>query len=269
MESYRVSERRACKVIGQARTTQRYRPSTDEEKEKLRERVIELATEYGRYGYRQVTSLMNNEGWKVGKDAVFTIWQEEGLQVPQKQPKRRRLWLADGSCIRLRPEYPNHVWSYDFVQDRTHDGRPFRILNIIDEYTKECLASFTKRRIRSQDVILVLAELFLTKGIPKHIRSDNGPEFIAKKLIHWLKQLEVAPLFIEPGSPWENGYCESFNGKMRYEFLNGEIFYSLFEAQVLIEKWRVHYNTVRPHSSLGGRPPAPETFQPTLNILAV
>lgn len=264
-----MSERRACKVIGQARTTQRYRPSTDEEKETLRERVIELATEYGRYGYRQVTSLMNNEGWKVGKDAVFTIWQEEGLQVPQKQPKRRRLWLADGSCIRLRPEYPNHVWSYDFVQDRTHDGRPFRILNLIDEYTKECLASFTKRRIRSQDVILVLAELFLTKGIPKHIRSDNGPEFIAKKLIHWLKQLEVAPLFIEPGSPWENGYCESFNGKMRYEFLNGEIFYSLFEAQVLIEKWRVHYNTVRPHSSLGGRPPAPETFQPTLNILAV
>jgi len=205
----------------------------------------------------------------VGKDAVYTIWREEGLQVPQKQPKRRRLWLADGSCIRLRPEYPNHVWSYDFVSDRTHDGRPFRILNIIDEYTKECLASFTRRRIRSQDVILVLAELFSARGLPKHIRSDNGPEFVAKRLVTWLTQLEVGPLFIEPGSPWENGYCESFNGKMRYEFLNGEIFYSLFEAQVLIEKWRQHYNTVRPHSSLGGKPPATETVRPNLNLLAV
>ncbi len=269
MRRHGVSERRACKTIGEARTTQRYQPNTNKEKEKLRERVIELASEYGRYGYRQVTNMLNNEGWKVGKDAVYTIWREEGLQVPQKQPKKRRLWLTDGSCIRLRPEYPNHVWSYDFVQDRTHDGRSFRILNIIDEYTKECLASFTQRRIRSQDVILVLAELFLTKGIPKHIRSDNGPEFVAKKLVGWLEQLEVGPLFIEPGSPWENGYCESFNGKMRYEFLNGEIFYSLFEAQVLVERWRQHYNTKRPHSSLGGRPPAPETLQPNLNLLAV
>lgn len=264
-----MSERRACKVIGQPRRTQRYQPKTNEEKEKLRARVIELATEYGRYGYRQITFMLNNEGWKVGRDAVYTVWREEGLQVPQKQPKRKRLWLADGSCIRLRPEYKNHVWSYDFVQDRTHDGRPFRILNIIDEYTKECLASFTKRRINSQDVILVLAELFLTKGIPKHIRSDNGPEFIAKRLVKWLEQLEVGPLFIHPGSPWENGYCESFNGKMRYNFLDGEIFYSLFEAQVLIEKWRQEYNTKRPHSSLGGKPPAPETFQPNLKVLAV
>ncbi len=231
--------------------------------------MIELATQYGRYGYRQITYMLNNEGWKVGKDAVYSIWREEGLQVPQKQPKRRRLWLADGSCIRLRPEYPKHVWSYDFLQDRTHDGRSFRILNIIDEYTKECLASFTRRRINSQDVILVLAELFLVKGIPKHIRSDNGPEFIAKRLVKWLKQLEVDPLFIEPGSPWENGYCESFNGKMRYDFLNGEIFYSLFEAKVRIEKWRQLYNTKRPHSSLDGRPPAPGTFQPNLQVLVV
>ena len=257
-------------MIGQPRTTQRYEAKTDEEKEKLRGRVVELASDYGRYGYRTITSMLNNEGWKIGKDAVYTIWREEGLQVPQKQPKRRRLWLADGSCVRLRPEYKNHVWSYDFVLDRTHpDKRSFRILNIIDEYTKECLASFVKRRINSQDVILVLAELFLTKGIPKHIRSDNGPEFIAKRLVNWLDQLEVGPLFIQPGSPWENGYCESFNGKMRYEFLNGEIFYSLFEAKVLIEKWRRHYNTLRPHSSLGGRPPTPETFQPHLQPLAV
>lgn len=269
MQKHGASERRACKVIGQARTTQRYKPKTNEEKEKLRDRVIGLAEEYGRYGYRTITDMLNNEGWRVGKDAVYSIWREEGLQVPQKQPKRGRLWLADGSCIRLRPEYPNHVWSYDFVHDRTHDGRPFRILNIVDEYTKESLATFTKRRINSQDVILVLAELFLLRGIPKHIRSDNGPEFIAKKLVKWLKGLEVGPLFIQPGSPWENGYIESFNGKMRDQFLNGEIFYSLFEAKILIERWRQHYNTVRPHSSLGGKPPAPKTIQPNFELLAV
>jgi transposase InsO family protein len=208
------------------------------------------------------------EGWSVGKDRVHTIWQKEGLQVPQKQPKRSRLWLADGSCIRHRAEYLNHVWSYDFVSEQTHDGRKFKILNIIDEYTKECLASHVARRIRAQDVILVLADLFLQKGCPGFVRSDNGPEFIAKKLVAWMKSLSVQPLFIEPGSPWENGYCESFSGKMRYELLDGEIFYSLMEAKIIIEKWRVHYNTKRPHSSLGGIPPAPEFFQPTLKMLA-
>ena len=204
----------------------------------------------------------------MGKDRVYSIWQREGLKVPQKQPKRSRLWLVDGSCIRLRPEFKNHVWSYDFVSEQTHDGRKFKILNIIDEFSRECLASYVARRIRSQDVILVLADLFLKHGIPKHIRSDNGPEFIAKKLVTWIKGLEVQPLFIQPGSPWENGYCESFNGKMRYELLNGEIFYSLLEARIIIERWRIHYNTKRPHSSLGGRPPAPQTFQPTLKLLA-
>ncbi len=208
------------------------------------------------------------EGWSVGKDRVYSIWQREGLKVPQKQPKRSRLWLVDGSCIRLRPEFKNHVWSYDFVSEQTYDDRKFKILNIIDEHTRECLASHVARRIRSQDVILILADLFLRHGIPKHIRSDNGPEFIAKKLVTWIKSLEVQPLFIQPGSPWENGYCESFNGKMRYELLDGEIFYSLLEAKIIIERWRVHYNTIRPHSSLGGRPPAPQTFQPTLKLLA-
>lgn len=264
----KVSERRACRAIGQIRSTQRYQPTPNQVQEKLEGRVIQLASEYGRYGYRQITDLLKMEGWDVGKDRVFSIWQREGLKVPQKQPKRGRLWLADGSCIRLRPEFKNHVWSYDFVSDQTHDGRKFKILNIIDEYSRECLASVVARRIRSQDVILVLADLFLKHGIPKHIRSDNGPEFIAKKLVAWIKSLEVQPLFIEPGSPWENGYCESFNGKMRFEFLDGEIFYSLLEAKILIERWRVHYNTKRPHSSLGGRPPAPETFRPTFNTLA-
>ncbi len=227
----------------------------------MRERIISLAKAYGRYGYRTVTDLLRLEGWDVGKDRVYTLWRHEGLQVPTKQPKRARLWRADGSCIRLRPERPNHVWSYDFVADRTQDGRPFRILNILDEYTRECLASHVARRIRSQDVILLLADLVLKYGWPTHIRSDNGPEFIAKQLRSWLTRIGIGPLYIEPGSPWENGYCESFNGKMRDQLLNGELFYTLKEAQVIIERWRIHYNTVRPHSSLGGQPPAPETFQ--------
>jgi len=204
--------------------------------------------------------MLNMEGWPVGKDMVYTIWREEGLKVPAKQPKRSRLWLQDGSCIRKKPEYKNHVWSYDFVFDRTHDGRQIKILNILDEYSRKCLLSFAARRIRSQDVILLLADLFLKHGVPKYIRSDNGSEFIAEKLRAWFHTLSVEPLFIEPGSPWENGYVESFNGKMRDQFLNGEIFYSLKEAKILIERWRQHYNKVRPHSSLGGVLPVPETI---------
>ena len=255
-----VSERRACRAVSQIRSAQRYVPLPNPFQLKLRDRVVALATEYGRYGYRTVTSLLNQEGIDVGRDRVYTIWRQEGLKVPQKQPKRARLWFADGSCIRMRPEYKNHVWSYDFVSDTTKNGKPFKILNIIDEFSRECLASFVQRRIRSQDVILVLADLFLKHGIPKHIRSDNGPEFIAKILRQWLKDLDVKPLYIEPGSPWENGYCESFNGKMRDQFLNGELFYTLKEAEVMTERWRVHYNTIRPHSSLGGKPPAPQTI---------
>lgn len=216
-----------------------------------------MASEYGRYGYKTITGMLNMEGWDVGKDRVYSIWCEEGLKVPQKQPKRARLWLADGSCIRLRPTHQNHVWSYDFVSDQTADGRKFRILNIIDEYTRECLASFVARRIRSQDVIFILADLFLKHGVPEHIRSDNGPEFVAKKLLKWFHTLDVKPLFIAPGSPWENGYCESFNGKMRYFLLDGELFYTLLEAKIIIERWRIHYNTKKPHSSLDYLPPAP------------
>lgn len=268
-ERLKVSERLACRVIGQLRTTQRYVPQPNPEREKIRARIIELATQYGRYGYKTITSFLQLEGFDVGKDSVHRVWREEGLQVPQKQPKRARLWLTDGSCIRLRPTHKNHVWSYDFVSEQTHDGRKFRILNIIDEYTRECLASFVARRIRSQDVILILADLFIEHGIPEHIRSDNGPEFVARKLMSWFKTLNVKPLFIEKGSPWENGYCESFNGKMRYLLLDGEIFYSLFEAKVVIEAWRRHYNEVRPHSSLGGRPPlAPETRVPNLELVS-
>lgn len=261
MTELHVSERRACNAIGQLRSSFRYESKPNPEQEKLRDRVISVAAEFSRYGYRQVTNILNMEGFDVGKDRVYRIWREEGLKVPQKAPKRGRLWLNDGSTIRMRPEYRNHVWSYDFVSDRTHNGTPYKILNIIDEFSRECIASFVARRIRSNDVIVVLAELFLKHGCPKYIRSDNGPEFIATKLKQWLKNLQVNPLYIEPGSPWENGYCESFNGKMRYELLNGEIFYSLLEAKIIIERWRNHYNTKRPHSSLGGRPPAPVTIQ--------
>jgi putative transposase len=263
-----VSERRACRVVSQVRGTQRYRVKIQTNEAALRARIIALAKEYGRYGYKRITDLLRLEGWVVNKKKVQRIWREEGLKVPQRQPKRSRLWLNDGSCIRLRPEYPNHVWSYDFVAHHTHDGRPYRILNIIDEFSRERLCSFVSRKIKSQDVIFVLADLFLKRGCPAHIRSDNGPEFVAKALKEWFKTLEICPLYIAPGSPWENGYCESFNGKMRDELLNGEIFFTLMEAKIIIERWGIHYNTKRPHSSLGGRPPVPETVRPVLKLLA-
>ncbi len=193
---------------------------------------------------------------------VYRIWRREGLRVPLKQPKRGRLWLNDGSCVRLRPEHPNHVWSYDFVQDRTHDGRVYRMLCIIDEFTRECLSICAERKLNSQHVLEELSKLFLIHGPPEHIRSDNGPEFIATAVREWLGRLGVKTLYIEPGSPWENGYCESFNSKLRDEFLNREIVYTLKEAKILIEWWRSHYNQLRPHSSVGYRPPAPKTILP-------
>ena len=223
-----------------------------------------MAKQYGRYGYRRVTALLHAAGWSVNHKRVERIWRREGLKVPQKQPKRGRLWLNDGSCIRLRPEYPGHVWAYDFVEGRTHDGRKFRILAIIDEASRECLALIIARQLNHEDVLAALAELFIERGPPAHIRSDNGSEFIATEVQKWLGKIGVKTLYITPGSPWENGYSESFNGSLRDELLNGEIFYSLAEAKVLIEAWRRHYNTVRPHSSLGYRPPAPEAATPPL-----
>lgn len=225
------------------------------------ERIVELACQYGRYGYRRITALLRNEGWRVNHKRVERIWRQEGLKVPKRQPKRGRLWLTDGSCIRLRPEKKDHVWSYDFAMIRTTDGRPVRILVIIDEYTRECLSLLVARRLRSQNVLDNLYELFIRRGIPEYIRSDNGPEFTAKAVRDWLADIGVSTLFIEPGSPWENGYVESFIGKLRDELLNGEIFDTLLEAQVIIEGWRREYNQSRPHSSLGYRPPAPEAIE--------
>ena len=262
MKRLPVSERRACKVLGQNRSAQRYVARGRDDEGPLTAAIIELASQYGRYGYRRIAALLRQDGWHVNHKRVERIWRREGLRVPHKQPKRGRLWLNDGSCLRKRPEHRNHVWAYDFVQDRTKDGRSFKMLTVIDEYTRECLSIRVERKLKSIDVLETLADLFLIKGVPEHIRSDNGSEFTAKIVREWLDRLGSQTLFIEPGSPWENGYNESFNGKLRDELLNGEIFYNLKEAQVLIEQWRRHYNTVRPHSSLGYRPPAPETIKP-------
>ena len=263
----RVSERRACKVLGQARSTQRRKSHVPDDEPLLVARIIELATQYGRYGYPRITKMLRREGWKVNHKRVARLWRREGLKVPYKQPKRRRLWFNDGSCVRLRPLHKDHVWSYDFVMTRTHDGRPVRILAILDEYTRKCLAIHVDRRMNHKTVLEALAELFIRRGTPEYIRSDNGAEFTAEALREWLEKVDVNTAYIEPGSPWENGYIESFNARLRDELLNGEIFETLLEARILIERWRVHYNTVRPHSSLSGRPPlAPKTIIPKENF---
>ena len=249
-------------MVGQPRATQRYVPTQRADEDRLTQAIVALAAEYGRYGYRRVTALLQERGWNVGRDRVERIWRREGLKVPQKQKPRARLWLNDGSCIRLRPTHRNHVWSYDFVHHATHDGRRLRLLTLIDEFSRGSLAIDVRRRFSGSEVIEVLSDAMLIHGLPEYIRSDNGPEMTSKLVRSWLQQIGSQTLFIEPGSPWENGYNESFNGKLRDELLNGEIFYSLKEAQIIIEQWRQHYNTRRPHSSLGYRPPAPITQTP-------
>ena len=261
-ERLRVSERRACRALGQHRSVQRHEATPRADEDALTRAVIALARRFGRYGYRKVGSLLRQAGWTVNDKRVERIWRQEGLKVPKRQPKRGRLWLHDGSCVRLRPEHPNHVWAYDFVADRTHDGRAFRMLTLIDEYKRECLAIVVDRQLRSEAVIETLAECFMKYGVPEYLRSDNGPEMTAKCVRSWLGRVGVKTLFIEPGSPWENGYCESFNGRLRDELLAREIFYTLEEARVLVENWRREYNGIRPHGSLGQRPPAPEAWFP-------
>ncbi|MCJ2097539.1 IS3 family transposase, partial [Methylobacterium sp. E-046] len=265
MLTMNVSERRACRALGQHRSTQRKVPRGRDDEEALTADLVALAETYGRYGYRKISALLKAAGWFVNDKRVERIWRREGLKVPAKQPKRGRIWDNDGSCIRLRPEHRNHVWSYDFVEARTHDGRKFRMLNVVDEFTHECLAIRVACKLKAIDVIDVLSDLFILRGVPGHIRSDNGPEFIAKAVQGWITGVGAKTAYITPGSPWENGYVESFNARLRDELLNGEIFYTLREAQVVIESWRRHYNTVRPHASLGYRPPAPEVFMPAFS----
>ena len=231
-----------------------------DEEEALMMAVVRLASRYGRYGYRRVTAMLQWEGWRVNHKRVERIWRRGGLKVPAKQPKRGRLWLTDGSCVRLRPQRRNHVWAYDFVALRTSDGKPVRLLTVVDEYTRECLAIHVGRSLRSPHVIECLGDLMVQRGVPEHLRSDNGPEFTARAVRLWLQGVGATNLFITPGSPWENGYVESFNGKLRDELLDRELFDTLWEVQVLTEQWHHEYNHQCPHSALGYRPPAPEAI---------
>ena len=256
-QKFGTSERRACKALGVLRSVQRYHKRRPNDEAQLRKDITRLALKYGRYGYKRITALLRTEGWRVNHKRVERIWREEGLKVPQRQKKRGRLYLNDGSVIRLRPCWKNHVWSYDFVAERLSNGKKIRMLTVVDEYTRKCLAIRVGYGLKSDDVLDVISDLFITEGLPDFIRSDNGSEFTAKPLKDWLHKLGIKTAYIEPGSPWENGYNESFNGRLRDELLNGEVFYTLKEAQVLVEQWRNHYNHVRPHSSLGYRPPAP------------
>jgi transposase InsO family protein len=256
-------------VLGQHRSTQRRVPRGRDDEERLTADIIALARQDGRYGYRKIAELLRSTaGWVVNDKRVERIWRREGLKVPAKQPKRGRLWLTNGPCIRLRAERPNHVWSYDFVEDRTHDGRKYRMLNVVDEFTHECLAIRVNRKLKAVDVIDVLSDLFILRGVPEPIRSDNGAEFIAKAVQEWIAAVGAKTAYIALGSPWENGFIESFNARLRDELLDGEIFYSL-EAKIVIESWRRHYNTLRPHGSLGYKPPAPEVFVPAMSVRTV
>jgi len=251
-----VSERRACRALGQPRSTQRYAGVGRERDEALLRRIKELAREHPRYGYRRITALLRREGWSVNVKRVHRLWRQEGLKVPQRQRKRRRLGGGENGCTRRRAERPNQVWSYDFIHDQTADGRSLKILPIVDEYTRECLTIEVERGMTAEDVVSTLEYLFEVRGVPAHIRSDNGPEFIAEAVKGWLARRGAGPLYIEPGSPWENAYSETFNSRLRDELLDREVFESLKEAKVIVEDHRLEYNHRRPHSSLGYRTPA-------------
>ena len=248
-------------MIGVARSSLQYRPVPRDD-DALRLAIVRLAKQYGRYGYRKITELLHVEGWRVNHKKVERLWREEGLQLPQRHKKRKRLYHKDGSIIRLRPTHPNHVWAIDFVHDKLSNGRTYKMLTVLDEFTRQALAVTVRTKMGAEDVLEALYPLLLRHGSPEYIRSDNGPEFTAHRVRDWLEKLDVGTLFIEPGSPWENGYVESFNGKLRDELLSGEVFDTLWEAKVLIERWRQEYNRFRPHSSLGYRPPAPEAIEP-------
>src|SRR5215213_551425 len=255
-----VSERRACRVIAQPRSSQRYEGRKADRDRPLLERMIELSRANPRYGYRRVWAMLRREDWQVNKKRVHRLWRREGLKVPDKQRKRRRLAKLEGTsengCTRRRAESRNHVWSYDFVMDETEEGRRLKMMPIVDEYSRECLSIEVERSITAEDVVETLASLFCRRGEPEFIRSDNGPEFIAKAIKRWLEVSGVGTLYIEPGSPWENAYSETFISRFGDELLKREVFADLLEAKVLVEDYRGHYNHHRPHSALGYQTPA-------------
>jgi len=235
----RVSQRRACCALGQPRSTQRYRPRRPDADRRLIAELRRLVSAYPRYGSERVHELLVGTGWQVNFKRVHRLWKQEHLQVPRKQRKRRRLpGNSENSCIRRRATHRHPVWSYDFLTDRTEDGRPLKLLVVIDEFTRECLAIEVGRTFTARDVMLTLQYLFAVRGAPEHVRSDNGPEFIAKEIWRWLERASVGTLYIQKASPWENGYVESFNGRLRDELLNGELFLSLAEARYVLDEWR-------------------------------
>jgi putative transposase len=256
-KEFKISERRACQVVGQPRSTQRYLSCKADRDRSLLNRMITLSWQNPRYGYRRVWALLKREGWHVNTKRIYRLWREEGLKVPDKQRKRRRLLVgtSENSSSRRRAEHEAHVWSYDFVMDKTEDGRRLKMMPIVDEYTRECLALDVERSITAEDIVRTLATLFKLRGEPTFIRSDNGPEFIAQAVKRWLAASGVKTLYIEPGSPWENAYAETFISRFGDELLKREVFTSLLEAKVLVEEYRNHYNHERPHSSLCYRTP--------------
>jgi putative transposase len=251
-----VSERRACLVLEQPRSSQRYRSQPREGEAELVKRMLELVKRHPRYGYRFVWALLRSEGFRINRKRVYRLWRREGLKVPVKRHKKRRLGTSENGIVRHRATHADHVWTWDFVHDRTEDGRPLKWLSIVDEHTRECLTLEVRRSFKSGDVIEVLRELFLTRGTPGHIRSDNGPEFIAQAIGEWLGKAKVRTLYVAPGSPWENGYAEGFHSRVRDELLDSELFTCVAEAKMLSEQWRLEYNHRRPHSSLGYVAPA-------------
>jgi putative transposase len=251
-----VSERRACQVLDQPRASQRYQAKPRDDEAGLVQRMLELARKHPRYGYRFITAKLRQEGWQVNFKRTYRLWRREGLKVPQKKRKKRRLGTSENACHRRRAEHQDHVWCWDFIFDRMVSGSPLKWLSIEDEYTRECLCLKVDRSITSHDVIDTLAELFAMRGVPEHIRSDNGPEFIARAIQRWLEQVAVKTLYIEPGAPWENGYVESFHSRFRDEFLASEVFENLAAARKLTALWKEDYNYHRPHSSLRYLTPA-------------
>lgn len=246
-----VSERRACRTINQPRSTQRYARTQSDYEIRLVSRMHELVRDYPRYGYRMIAGLLRAQGWRVNTKRVHRLWKKEGFKVPRKVHKKTRLGTSANGAVRYKAERANHVWAWDFIHDRLADGRAIKCLSLVDEYTRLSVGLEVRRRIRNADVLEILHEAIARYGVPEHIRSDNGPEFIAQALRKSLGQLGIGTLYIEPGAPWENGYAESFHARLRDELFNVELFTSLHEAQVITGDWRQHYNTRRPHSALG------------------
>jgi len=233
------------------------------EEDALRLALVRLAKQYGRYGYRKIAQLLRIEGWHVNHKKVERLWREEGLQLPNRHKKRKRLYHKDSSIIRLRPTHPNHIWSIDFVHDKLSNGRSYKMLTVLDEYTRQALCVTVRTKMGSAEVLEALYPLLLQHGKPAYLRSDNGPEFIAAPLQEWLVRVGIKPIQIYPGSPWENGYNERFNGTLRNEVLNAEWFATTKQAQIVINQWLRQYNHIRPHQALNMRPPVPETLNQT------